>query len=253
MKNKKLLCVAAAALLSLSAAVSSAGQKKTSPRPEERVGQGVAAPATPGASTAGATTTTDSSVAASPQYFYEFEQPEFVVSHIQIEHDGAGRGRVRFVRKSDAEPITEPLELSPSVLQRIMTIWEMLRFLETETSYQSEKQFPHLGTSRLRMERGGRERAAEFNWTRNTDASALVNEYRRVADQALFVFEINLAREIQPLDSPKLISRLDTLLDRKALSDPKQLLPLLRDLSIDERLPLIARNHAGRLLKKIEK
>ncbi len=237
----------------MSAAVSSAGQKKTSARPEERDGQQVAAPATNGASTAGATTTTDSSVAAS-QYFYEFEQPEFVVSHIQIEHDGVGRGRVKFVRKNDAEPITEPLKLSPSALQRIVALWDALRFLETEISYQSDKQFPHLGTSRLRMARRGRERAAEFNWTRNPDASALVNEYRRVADQALFVFEINLAREIQPLDSPKLISRLDTLLDKKnALSDPKQLIPLLRDLSIDERLPLIARNHAGRLLKKIEK
>jgi hypothetical protein len=251
-KNTKLLCLAAAALLSLGAAVSSAGQKKTSARPEEQDGQQAVAPATTGASTAGATTTTDIGVAAS-HYFYEFEQPEFVVSHIQIEHDGAGRGRVKFVRKSDAEPITEPLELSPSALQRVVAFWESLRFLETETNYQSEKQFPHLGTSRLRMARGGRERAAEFNWTRDPNASALVNEYRRVADQALFVFEINLAREIQPLDSPKLISRLDTLLDRKALSDPKQLLPLLRDLSIDERLPLIARNHAGRLLKKIEK
>jgi hypothetical protein len=37
------------------------------------------------------------------------------------------------------------------------------------------------------------------------------------------------------------------------LSDPKQLVPLLKDLSTDEHIPLIARNHALRLIKKIEK
>lgn len=252
MKIRKLLRVAAAALVSCSAAVSAAGQKKVSVRPGEPDGQQqqVAVPAAPVVAAAGTTATTANEAA---RYSYEFEQPEFVVSRVEIEHDGAGRGDVKFVRKGDAEPITEPLEISVTALQRITGLWDALRFLDVETNYQSDKQFPHLGTSRLRMARGGRERAAEFNWTGDRDASALVNEYRRVTDQAMFVFEINLAREIQPLESPKLISRLDVLLERKALSDPKQLLPLLRDLTTDERLPLIARNHAGRLLKKIEK
>jgi hypothetical protein len=46
---------------------------------------------------------------------------------------------------------------------------------------------------------------------------------------------------------------LESLLKRDGLSDPHQLIPLLKDLSTDEHLPLIARNHALRLLKKIEK
>jgi uncharacterized protein (UPF0147 family) len=40
---------------------------------------------------------------------------------------------------------------------------------------------------------------------------------------------------------------------RNGLSDPKQLVPLLKDISTDEHLPLITRNHALRLIKKIEK
>jgi hypothetical protein len=31
------------------------------------------------------------------------------------------------------------------------------------------------------------------------------------------------------------------------------MLPLLKELSNDERIPLIARNHAGRLVKQLEK
>jgi hypothetical protein len=103
------------------------------------------------------------------------------------------------------------------------------------------------------MEQDSRKRTAEFNWTNNKDASSLVNEYRRIADQALLVFDISVARENQPLNAPKLMERLELLLKRNGLSDPQQLVPLLKDLSTDEHVPLIARNHAIRLLKKIEK
>jgi hypothetical protein len=40
---------------------------------------------------------------------------------------------------------------------------------------------------------------------------------------------------------------------RKELSDPLQLVPLLEDLANDEHIPLMARNHATRILKKIQK
>ena len=94
---------------------------------------------------------------------------------------------------------------------------------------------------------------AEFNWTNNTDASTLVNEYRKAADQAILVFDIAVARENQPLNAPKLMETMESLLKRDGLSDPRQLLKLLQDLSTDEHVPLIARNHALRLIKKIQK
>ena len=49
------------------------------------------------------------------------------------------------------------------------------------------------------------------------------------------------------------MEELEIQLKRNGLSDPKQLLPLLKDITSDEHLPLIARNHAARLIKKIEK
>jgi uncharacterized protein (UPF0147 family) len=49
------------------------------------------------------------------------------------------------------------------------------------------------------------------------------------------------------------MDQLETMLKRNSLSDATQLLPLLTEISTDEHLPLIARNHAQRLIKKIEK
>jgi hypothetical protein len=186
-------------------------------------------------------------------YTYEFSQPQFLITHVVVEHDSAGHGRMILERLGESTPIIEPLELSPAALGRITALWQALRFLDSNTNYQSDKQFPHMGTVRLKMRVGARTRTAEFNWTHNSDAAALANEYRRAADQGTFIFDITVARENRPLDAPKLMDQLEIMLNRSGLSDPKQLIPLLRELKTDERIPLMARNHATRLLKKIEK
>ena len=103
------------------------------------------------------------------------------------------------------------------------------------------------------MDDGQRKRTAEFNWSKNKEAWTLANEYRRVADQAILIFNIKLAREMQPLNAPQLLNEMETLLTRNGLSDPQQLVPLLKELKTDEHIPLIARNHADRILKKIVK
>jgi len=187
------------------------------------------------------------------KYSYEFSQPSFTTSHIVIEHDANGKGKISFERLNEAGPIEEPVELSPAALGRILGLWRALRFLDSTEDYQSAKQFPHLGTMKLGMDDGKRKRSAEFNWTNNKQTSDLVNEYRRVSDQAVLVFDIGVARENQPLNAPKLMDYFESLLTRSGLSDPTQLVPLLRELTNDEHLPLIARNHATRLLKRIEK
>lgn len=240
----------AAGLMLMGAALCGAAQKKVSVRPAERQAQAPSATPTatptPGAASADAQ--------ASTRYFYEFRQPDFVVSHVQIEHDAAGRGSVTFERKGDAEAITEPLQLSPAALQRITSLWAALNFLEGQTNFDSANtKLANIGTTRLRVNRDGRERAAEFMYSVNRDAFQLADEYRRAADQAVLVFELGVARENSPLDTPKLLERLDIMLTRKGLSDAEQLLPLLRDLSTDERLPLIARNQVARILKKLGK
>lgn len=187
------------------------------------------------------------------KYSYEFSQPKFYIKHIVLEHDANGRGTVTFERLNEDTPVSEPIELSADALARISSAWQSLHFLESDTDYQSNKQFPHLGTMKIGMQRGERKRVAEFNWTNNEDASTLVNEYRKAADQAILIFDISIARENQPLNAPKLMETMESLLKRNALSDPRQLLKLLQELSTDEHVPLIARNHALRLIKRIEK
>ena len=186
-------------------------------------------------------------------YTWEFSQREFMINHIVVEHDTAGRGKVTFWRKGEEDPIVENLELTPPVLERIEKLWRELHFLDSNENYQASKNFAHLGTYKLGMSDRDRKRTAEFNWSGNAGAWSLAQEYRRVADQVIFIFDMTVARENQPLNTPGLLKQLESMYNRNALSDPKQLVPLLKEIRTDAHIPLIARNHAERLLKKIEK
>ncbi|HZH32596.1 MAG TPA: hypothetical protein VEY11_17660 [Pyrinomonadaceae bacterium] len=209
-----------------------------------------ATPAPPAQSPAAAKAT---DAATSVRYYYEFNQPNFIIRRILIEHDAQGRGQLSFARKDSDELFTDPLQISPAALARLLAAWEALRFLDSDANYQDEKQFPHLGSMTLGMKHGTRARKAEFNWTHDEQAAALVKEYRGIGEQQIFIFDVNLARQYQPSDTVKIFKRLESLLSRNELSDTTPLIPILRDLVTDERIPLMARNHAARLLKKIEK
>jgi len=233
--------VLSAAFMILSAAIFTWAQTSNSTKHNARQ-ERVPEPAIPSAPSADST-----------KYSYEFTQPKFLVKHIVIEHDANGRGTITFERLNEDTPVEESIELSSAALQRVKSFWEALNFLNSEKNYQANKNFAHLGTMRIGMQQGERKRVAEFNWTNDDSAEALVNEYRRAADQAILIFDIAIARENQPLNAPKLMEVMESYIRRNALSDPHQLIPLLTDMSTDEHIPLMARNHALRIIKQIQK
>jgi hypothetical protein len=188
-----------------------------------------------------------------PVYFYEFSQPNFIVSKIFIEHDENGKGQIKFSKQNFNEEISDPIQLSPDGLERVKAAWQALSFLDSTENYQHEKDFSHLGNMTFTMKKDGRERTAKFNWTGNKDAKNLADEYRRIASQFVWIFDIGVARANQPLEAPQLIDTLDSLIKRNEISDAAQMIPMLKELSNDERIPLIARNHASRIVKEIEK
>ena len=191
--------------------------------------------------------------AVKPVYFYEFTHPYYLIRKLTIEHDESGRGTISFMKGGYTEPITDPLEISPAAMDRLRAAFSALDFLNSKESYQYEKDMSHLGVMKLTMRKDNRERTSQFNWTDNKDAKAITDEYRKIGNQYIWMFEINLARENQPLQAPGLMDELDSLIRRKDVSDAEQMLPFLRKLSDDERIPLIARNHSSKLIAQIEK
>src|SRR4051812_35825893 len=128
-----------AALMVFSAAISIYGQGQ-SQQPETKRNT------RPNQATTAPTPVNNDNSSDPVKYTYEFTQPKFYVKHIVLAHDVNGRGTVTFERLNEDQPVTEPIALSPAVLTRLTAAWQALQFLDSQTDYQANKQFPHLGT-----------------------------------------------------------------------------------------------------------
>ncbi|RMG09292.1 MAG: hypothetical protein D6735_00745 [Acidobacteria bacterium] len=187
-------------------------------------------------------------------YFYQFDSPQFNTKRVRIEHDENGRGKITVWKNDLDEEISEPIQLSPKTIEKLKSLFRILSFLDSSEDYQSKvHDYKHLGTATIGLKTSDKERTVSFNWTENKNAKLLADEYRKIYNQQLWMFEMRLARENQPLEAPDLMRKLDSYLRRNEISDPEQMLEFLEDLSNDERIPLIARNHSRELIEKIKK
>lgn len=191
--------------------------------------------------------------ATAPAYFYIFTRPGFTYSRIEITHDESGRGQISMQKGGFDEPFVDPIELSAVTLEKIKEALTAMNFLDSTEEYQVPRDYSHMGNIEFRLEKGGRSRVVRYNWTENKHAKALADEYRRISNEYTWRFEILVARQNQPLLTPGLMDAILSYHSRGELSDPPHLLPFLNELSLDERLPLMARNRALKLIKDIEK
>ena len=188
-----------------------------------------------------------------PTYFYEFSRPGFDYPKVLIEHDQSGKGKISFEKNGASEMITDPIDLTPATLENIDKMLTALDFLNSTEDYQTEHDFSNMGNVTITYKKAGRERTAKYNWSDNKDAKALMDEYKRIGYEYTWRFEIGIARQNQPLQTPGLMDQLASYINRGEISDPPHLVPFLTELSNDERLPLIARNHAGKLVRQLQK
>ncbi len=197
-------------------------------------------------------TNTSKETSAKASYRYVFVNERFTIPRLTVEFDGAGVGQYTFKRK-DLDEITNKLKISTSLLAQINALFDEVGFLNSKESYQHKKDFSHLGTMTITFKRGGQERSTTFNYTDNEPMMKLAEIFRNIATQEMRVFEIENTRQSDPISTPAQMRQLESELKGKHLADPAQLLPLLKDIQQDEGVPLIARNHAERLMQMIQK
>jgi len=186
------------------------------------------------------------------RYHYEFVNDRFTIPRIELDFDGTGAGEYKFTRKG-SEEIADKLEISATVLNQIQRLFTELNFLDSTEEYQHKKDFSHLGTMTITFTKGGRSRTTKFNYTDNQALNRLAEIFRGIVTQEMRVFELENVRQTDPISTPAQMRMLESELKGNHLADPAKLIPLLKDIKMDEGVPLIARNHADRLIQMIQK
>jgi len=189
---------------------------------------------------------------AGAHYRYLFENPRFTTPVQELEFDGSGQGKFRFKRK-DSDEIVNKLSISPEVLTQIQLLLDNLNFLASSEDYQHKKDFSHLGNMTITYSRDGKERTVKFNYTDNESMSRLSDIFRNIVTQETRVFELEAIIANDPISAPAQLRMLESELKSKRVADPHRFDPILKNIKLDEGVPLIARNHADRLLLMISK
>ncbi len=190
--------------------------------------------------------------ASSAHYRYVFENPRFTTPVQEVEFDGAGQGKFRFKRK-DSDEIVNQLTVSATVLAQIQASLDELNFLSSQEKYQHKKDFSHLGTMTITFARNGKGRTISFNYTDNPGLNRLSDIFRNLVTQETRIFEMETVLANDPISMPAQLRLLESELKSRRIADPQRFVPMLKNLKLDESVPLIARNHAERLLQAIRK
>jgi hypothetical protein len=91
-----------------------------------------------------------------------------------------------------------------------------------------------------------------FNYTENAQMTELAGLLRGIAIREVHAFDLEVSMKHAPLALPGILVQIEADLKYDRISEPAGLLPLLEQMADDPSLPLIARNRAGKLGKKIE-
>lgn len=183
---------------------------------------------------------------------YRFANPMFDISLIDLSVSGTGRGRLTWTRRNVAKPQSRDIVMSEKGLAELRELLTLLNFVNSTEDYQAKEGHPNLGETRIRVDHGGAGREVTFNYTKNREADALGRMLRGVANREMYVAELEVAILHQPLETPALIATLAREFKLGRIGDAIALLPLLRRVADDAALPLIARNKATELIRKIQ-
>lgn len=189
---------------------------------------------------------------SSPHYYYLFENERFTTPVQEIEFDSSGQGKFRFKRKGSEEIVLD-LSISPALMSQIQLLFNELNFIASTENYQHKKDFSHLGTVTISLARDGKERSVKFNYTDNQVMNSLREIFQNIAIQETRIFEMETIRANDPISTPAQLRLLESEMKSKHIADPNRFVPILEDIKLDEGVPLIARNHAERLLLSIRK
>ncbi|HZM85167.1 MAG TPA: hypothetical protein VFF31_01310 [Blastocatellia bacterium] len=194
-----------------------------------------------------------SAPAGEVRFSYKFENPRFHLRVIEIDIAADGAGELRFVRGESDELLDCKLKLLPATLARIRSLIEIADLLGSTNEYQDKIDMSHLGWITIGAKQGARERKVRFNHTINEQMKELGDIFRGIATQEISLFDIDNAQRYQPLDLPKQLEVLESDLRLEWIAEPERVLKVLIEIAGDDTQPLIARNHARRIIEAIKK
>lgn len=186
------------------------------------------------------------------RYSWKKVQPLGAYPFTFIELDQMGTGKFRF-QKGESDPVTVNLQIRPSTLASVHSLFLQVDFLNGAKNFASYKKVADLGTKTIRFEDGLKNREVTFNYTEDRTLQEINDFFENLAQQEKNLFEIELALKYDKLGIPRKLDDLEREFNSKRVVAPERFKPILEKIRDDESLINLARKEARKLLLRISK
>ena len=176
---------------------------------------------------------------------FKSSYPEFV--EIKIGESGSGTWDIR---QLDEDSDAQPLQVSPSLAQRIFSLAAQLHNFD-KANLDVHRKIANLGEKTFRYEKGGEAHEVSFNYTLSTPANQLLDIFEGIAIQMEDLSALQRAMRFDRLGVNEAVQRIEADYNRKVFTEPDRLLPVLDQLAADTQYLDIARQRARTLAEKI--
>ena len=152
--------------------------------------------------------------------------------------------------------ITDPEEpetftLSPETTKEIFRLAAELGYFRNLTLEVSRK-IASMGEKTFVYEKGARRGEVKYNYTRNKSAQQLQSLFENIAQGRTLMGELAFRARFDRLGVAESLREFDRALTSGRLVDLPEFVPVLARIEKDRRLMKLARNHAGRLIARLE-
>ena len=176
---------------------------------------------------------------------FKLSSPEFV--EIKVNESGAG---TYDIRQLDEASNPQPFDLKAALVQRIFSLAGKLHNFKG-IDLEMHRRIANLGEKTFRYQRGAETHSVTFNYTLDDSARQLLDIFEGLSRQQAGLSELQRAMRYDRLGVNDVLRQIQADYDRNLLPDPDHLLPLLDQISADERFIDIARQRARALAGRI--
>lgn len=169
---------------------------------------------------------------------FKSSTPEYV--EIRIDRQGAG---TYDIRQLDDTSRPEPCTVSPALAAKIFSLADELHDFNG-VQLDVRRRVANLGEKTFRYDNGSESHQVTFNYTLDHHANELLEIFEGLSLQLQYVAELQRSMRYDPLGLNDVLTRLQSDLHQGLLADPAGLVPILRQISANQRFLDIARQRA---------
>ena len=179
--------------------------------------------------------------------FFSRAFPGSLPEYFEVEIDASGTARYR------EDPEEEPLEFEVTS-QDLATMLGYVESLEYfRISPASSRKVAFTGDKTFRyIDATGKSTETTFNYSENSDAHALLIWFLKVGETERHRIELGRLARFDRLGVNKRLLQFQVSLDKGRVISPKQMLPILQNISKDKKIIHLSRSRATALAERIE-